>query len=105
MKNSFIVVLCSCLLMAACSKSAEELTSSEAATVYSVKYPCGSTCTAQGWVLHTASGTIYEPTNLPTTFASNELPVSVTFKKTGQRSAPNSGTGEELIIIEHIQKR
>lgn len=83
----------------------EEFTSLEAATVYSVKYPCGSTCTAQGWILKTASGTTYEPTNLPGSFASHELSVSVVYEKTGKRSAPNSGTGEELIIIEQIEKR
>jgi hypothetical protein len=105
MKNSFLIALLSCLCLAACSKSAEELTNSEAATVYSVKYPCGSACTAQGWVLETASGTIYEPANLPTSFASHELPVTVAFRKTGKRSALYAGTGEELIIIQQIQKR
>ena len=105
MKNSCFVVLLSCLLMAACSKPAEELLPSEEATVFSVKYPCGTACTAQGWILKTATGTTYEPTNLPATFAAHELPVTVVYQKTGQRSAPHSGTGEELIIIERIEKR
>ena len=105
MKNSFIVVLLSCLFMAACSKSAEELPPPEAATVYAVKYPCGSACTAQGWILQTASGTTYEPINLPTSYATHELSVSIAYKKTGKRAAPYSGTGQELIIIERIQKR
>lgn len=105
MKNSCIVVLTACLFLTACTKKAEELNAFEAATVYAVKYPCGTACTAQGWVLKTASGTTYEPTNLPATFAANELPVKIDYKKTGKRSAPNSGTGEELIIIHRIEKR
>jgi hypothetical protein len=105
MKNSCKVVLAACLFLAACTKQAEDFNTSEAATVYAVKYPCGTACTAQGWVLKTANGTTYEPTNLPPPFAANELLVKVAYKKTGKRSAPNSGTGEELIIINSIEKR
>lgn len=105
MKNSCIVVLLSCLLMAACSKPAAELLPAEEATIYSVKYPCGLACTGQGWILSTATGTTYEPTNLPQSFAAHQLPVRVVYKRTGKRSAPHAGTGEELIIIERIEKR
>ena len=105
MKNSCIVVLLFCLLLAACSKEAEPLLPSEEATILSVKYPCGVSCTAQGWILTTAAGTTYEPTNLPAPFAAHQLPVDVVYKRTGKRSAINSGTGEELIIIQSIQKR
>lgn len=105
MKNSCIVVLLSCLYLAACTKPAEELLPSEEAIVYSVKYPCGATCTAEGWILETATGTTYEPTNLPASYAAHQLPVRVVYNKTGQRSAPYSGTGQELIIIKSIEKR
>lgn len=105
MKNSCRVVILFCLGLAACSKEAEPLLPLEEATVYSVKYPCGTACTAQGWILTTAAGTNYEPTNLPPTFAAHQLPVKVVYKKTGKRSAVHAGTGEELIIIQSIQKR
>jgi hypothetical protein len=105
MKNSFTVVLCSCLLLAACSKQADEFTAFDEATIYSVKYPCGSTCTGQGWILETSAGTAYEPTNLPADFASHALPVKVLYSKTGRRAAPYSGTGEELITIKKIERR
>ena len=105
MKSNCIVVLLAALALTSCSKSAEELAPVEEATIYSVKYPCGPTCTGQGWILQTTTGTTYEPTNLPQGFASHELPVEVAYQKTGKRSAPNSGTGEELIVIMQIKKR
>ena len=105
MKNSFIVVLLACLSLAACSKATEELTTSDEATVYTLKYSCGPSCTGQGWILKTANGSTFEPLNLPASFESHELPVKVTYRRTGKRSAPNAGTGEELIDIEYIEKR
>jgi hypothetical protein len=105
MKNNFVVVLLAALALTSCSKSAEEFSPIEEATIYSVKYPCGPACTGQAWILETASGTTYEPANLHSDFASHELPVEVAYRKTGKRSNPNSGTGEELIIIEQIRKR
>jgi hypothetical protein len=105
MKNSYLVVLLAALALTSCSKSAEELPPIEEATIYSVKYPCGPACTAQAWILETAGGTTYEPANLPSDFATHELPVEVVYHKTGKRSNPDAGTGEELIIIEQIRKR
>jgi hypothetical protein len=105
MKNSVMVVLMACLSLAACNKAADELTTSEEATVYTVKYPCGPACTGQGWILTTTTGSSFEPLDLPAGFETNELPVKVTYRRTGKRSAPNSGTGNELIAIEHIEKR
>jgi hypothetical protein len=105
MKNSCIVVLLACLSLGACSKESDELTASDEATIYTMKYPCGPSCTGQGWILQTATGITYEPINLPPNFAKNELPVNVTYRKTGKRAAPNQGTGEELISIHNIEKR
>lgn len=105
MKNSFIIVLLACLALTACSKPAEELTTSDEAIVYTVKYPCGPACTGQGWILKTVNGATFEPLNLPANFEAPELPVQVTYSRTGKRAAPNTGTGEELITIQHIEKR
>jgi len=105
MKNSFIVVLLAALYFTSCSKPAEGFTSIEQATVYSVKYPCGPACTAKGWILQTAGGTMYEPTNLPLDFTSHDLMVEVMYQKTGKHADPYFGTGKELIIIEQIRKR
>ena len=105
MRRNLIVVLSAALYLTACSKSAEEFIATDEATIYAVKYPCGPTCTAQAWTIRTSSGVIYEPTNLPKTFEAHDLPVRITYTKTGQRSAPDSGTGEELISIQTITKR
>jgi hypothetical protein len=105
MKNSCIVVLLAALALSSCSKSAEELLPTEEATIYSVKYACGPACTAQGWILETARGTTYEPTNLPSGFTSHDLSVEVVYQKTGRHSDPFNGTGKELIIIQQIKKR
>jgi hypothetical protein len=105
MKNSFIVGLVACLSLAACSKATEELTTLEEATVYTIKYACGPACTGQGWIITTTTGNTFEPLYLPVSFETDELPVKVTYRRTGKRSAPNAGTGEELIEIEHIEKR
>ena len=106
MKNLCLLSLL-IVIAGSCSKSSAESTPSlsDVAIVSEVRYACGPSCDASAWVVKLRDQTWYEPVSLPNDFKINDLAVTVVYKRTGQRSAPGQGTGDEKIEILRIAKR
>ncbi len=98
------LTLSATLLFASCSKEAEAPIA-EKAKVQSIRFPCGPSCSSSAWLMETESGAAYEPVNLPPAFQQNELPVAVTFERTGKTRPAPEGSGRELIRIVQITRR
>ncbi|HRE52842.1 MAG TPA: hypothetical protein PK339_15575 [Flavitalea sp.] len=103
MKNRLLLILA--VLALSCSKSSVHLPSGEEGVVTRLKFACGASCDAAAWALKMTGERWYEPIDLPEDFRVENLPVRLTYKTTGLRSAPGEGTGEEKIYVLTISKR
>jgi len=103
MKNRLLLILA--ILAGSCSKSSVYPPAGEEGVVTRLKFACGTSCDATAWALKMGDQRWYEPIDLPDDFRVDDLPVTLTYKKTGLRSAPGEGTGEEKIYVLTIFKR
>ena len=67
-------------------------------------FACGLACDAIGYVVQGSDSTLFCPKTLPAAFRVNNLPVKITYKRTGNFPAPYAGPYfEEITILQITQ--